>query len=108
MADAAVVLTTLGSAEAAARLGRELVELRLAACASVLPGMRSIYRWEGAIADEAEALLLLKTPPARVAALREALLARHPYDVPELLVLDARDVPEPYARWLDTETAETP
>ena len=104
MAEAALILTTLGSADDAARLGRELVERRLAACASVVPGVRSIYRWEGEIADQGEALLLLKTAPARATALRDELLARHPYEVPEVLVLDARGVPEAYAHWLDAET----
>ncbi len=64
MTDALVVLVTAPDAEVAARLARTLVEDRLAACGNVLPGLRSIYRWEGQVHDEPEALLLLKTTRA--------------------------------------------
>lgn len=98
---ASVVLTTVGSAEQAARLSRLLVEAGLAACVSVVPGVRSTYRWEGRVVEEDEHLLLIKVAVAGVEALRQRLLAEHPYDVPEVLVLDPTGVPEPYARWLE-------
>lgn len=105
MADdhAALVFTTVGSVEDAKRLSRLLVEERLAACVSVT-SVASTYRWEGRLVEEDERLLLIKTAPARVAALRERLLAEHPYEVPELLVLDATEVPEAYASWLEEST----
>ncbi|MDP9325857.1 MAG: divalent-cation tolerance protein CutA [Candidatus Dormibacteraeota bacterium] len=97
---AALVLTTVGSIDAAARIGRLLVEERLAACVTTVAGARSTYRWEGRVVEEEEQLLLIKTAPATVDRLRERLLAEHPYEVPEVLVLEAGGVPEPYARWL--------
>ena len=99
--EALLVMTTVGRGGDAARISRLLVEEHLAACVSVVGGMRSTYRWEGRVVEEGEVLLLIKTTPARLEVLRERLLAEHPYDVPELLVLDAGDVPEPYARWLE-------
>jgi uncharacterized protein involved in tolerance to divalent cations len=103
MADdhAGLVLTTAGNAADAARIGRVLVEERLAACVSTVPGVKSTYRWEGKVVEEEEHLLLVKTASAALGRLRARLLEIHPYDVPEFLVLDASDVPEPYARWLE-------
>ena len=100
-----VVLTTLGSAEAARRLVRELVDERLVACGNVLPGVTSIYRWQGAVQEEAEVLVVLKTTGARWNALRDAVRQRHPYEVPELLALPVSHALEPYAAWLARETA---
>jgi len=85
--DALVVLVTAPDAAAAAALARALVEARLAACGNVVPGVRSIYRWEGRVHDEPEALLLLKTTRAGFEALREAILRLHPYQVPEVVAL---------------------
>jgi periplasmic divalent cation tolerance protein len=101
---AVLLLTTVGSPEDAARIGRVLVEARLAACVSVLP-VRSTYRWRGAVVEEGEQMMLIKAPPGGVDRIRERLLAEHPYEVPELLVVDASGVPEPYRRWLDESTA---
>jgi len=100
MTDALVVLVTAPSAEEAARLARALVEARLAACGNVLPGLRSIYRWEGRVQDEAEALLLLKTTRDRFEALRDELLRLHPYDVPEVLALPVEAGSPAYLAWL--------
>jgi periplasmic divalent cation tolerance protein len=100
MADALVVLVTAPTAEVAAGLARALVEARLAACGNVVPGLRSIYRWEGRVADDAEALLILKTTRAGFPALREELLRRHPYQVPEVLALSVEAGSEPYLAWL--------
>jgi periplasmic divalent cation tolerance protein len=102
--EALVVLVTAPSAEEAARLARLAVEARLAACGSVVPGLRSIYRWEGRVHDEAEALLVLKTTRPRFEALRALLLAEHPYDVPEVLALPVEAGSEHYLAWLAGET----
>jgi periplasmic divalent cation tolerance protein len=99
-AGALVVLVTAPSAEKAAELARALVEERLAACGNVVPAIRSIYRWEGKVQDEAEALLVLKTTPARFEALRGRLLALHPYDVAEVLALPVAAGAAPYLAWL--------
>ena len=100
MTDVRVVLVTCPHAEAAATLARTLVEERLAACGNVLPGLRSIYRWEGEVLDEPEVLLLLKTTAARFEALHERVLALHPYQVPEVISLAVEAGHAPYLEWV--------
>ena len=103
--DALVVLTTLASADEAVALVRALLERRLIACGSVLPGARSLYRWQGKIADEQEAVVLLKTRSARLDALREAFVELHPYKVPELLALPVTYGLDRYLEWIGAETS---
>ena len=98
-----VVLVTAPTPERAAELARALVEERLAACGNVVPGVRSIYRWEGKVEDEAEALLVLKTTRARFEALRDRVLALHPYQVPEVLALRVEAGSERYLAWVAGE-----
>jgi periplasmic divalent cation tolerance protein len=100
MTEAVVVLVTAPTVESAAEMARALVEEGLAACGNVVPGVRSIYRWAGAIHDDPEAVLLLKTDRRLVAALKERLPALHPYQVPELLALPVEDGLSPYLAWL--------
>ena len=102
---ALLVLTTLGSADAAKSLVRGLVEDRLIACGTVLPSGQSIYRWRGAVTEESEVVVLLKTRVERWDALRAAVAKRHPYEVPELLAFPADHGLEPYLNWLAAETA---
>jgi periplasmic divalent cation tolerance protein len=102
--DALVVLVTAPSAEVAADLARALVEARLAACGNVLPGVRSIYRWEGKVHDEPEALLVLKTTRDRFEALRDEVLRRHPYQVPEVVAIAVEAGSERYLAWVGAET----
>jgi periplasmic divalent cation tolerance protein len=104
MTDVLVVLATAPSADKGAEIARALVEGRLAACGNVVPGVRSIYRWQGKVQDEGEVLLVLKTTRARFPALRERLLALHPYEVPEVLALPVEAGSEPYLAWVDAET----
>lgn len=99
-ADVLVVLVTTPTADAAAELARALVEARLAACGNVVPGLRSIYRWEGAVQDEPEALLVIKTTRALFEPLREAVLRRHPYQVPEVVALPVEAGSAPYLDWV--------
>lgn len=105
MTDALVVLVTVPGPDAAAGLARALVEERLAACGNVVPGLRSIYRWEGQVHDEAECLLVLKTTRARFEALREAVLRLHPYQVPEVLALPVEAGSAAYLAWLSAQVA---
>jgi len=100
MSDALVVLVTTPSPEEAARIARALVEERLAACGNVVPGLRSIYRWEGRVEDEAEALLILKTTAERFEAMRARTVDLHPYDTPEVLALPVAAGHAPYLAWL--------
>jgi periplasmic divalent cation tolerance protein len=96
---AALVLTTIGADADAAALARALVEARLAACVNVLPPMTSVYRWKGAVEEDREQQLVIKTSPATVAELQAWLLAHHPYETPEFLVLDASGS-DAYLRWV--------
>ena len=101
MSDRVVVLSTVGSAEDAARIARALVERRLAACVNVVAGVRSFYRWKGAVEEDEERLLVIKTRRDRFEALREALVALHPYELPETIVLPIDAGHAPYLTWLD-------
>jgi periplasmic divalent cation tolerance protein len=98
-----VVLTTLPDRTAAETIARALVEARLAACVQLVDGLRSIYRWDGRIEESAEIQLIAKTTPAAAPALVDRLRALHPYDVPEILTLDAT-ASASYGAWLHAET----
>ena len=104
MTDAVVVLTTLASEEEAVPLVRALLERRLVACGTILPAARSLYRWEGNVADEREAVVLLKTERAHLAALEAAFGELHPYKVPELLALPVHHGLARYLDWIGAET----
>jgi periplasmic divalent cation tolerance protein len=102
--EAVVVLTTVASSDEAVALVRSLLERRLVACGTVLPAARSIYRWEGRIADEPEHVVLLKTVSSRVPAIKEAFEQLHPYRVPELIALPVSAGLERYLGWIASET----
>jgi periplasmic divalent cation tolerance protein len=85
---------------AAPELARALVEQKLAACVNLLPGVRSIYAWEGQVCDEPETTLIIKAPASALSALRETLRRLHPYDVPEIVAL-AVDVAASHAPYVD-------
>lgn len=90
-------------AEVAADLARKLVEERLVACVNRLPAVQSVYRWEGAVEEAEETLLVLKTTADRVDALRQRLQELHPYDVPELLVFAVDSGLPAYLSWVAAE-----
>ena len=100
---AAVVLTTVGTRDDARRLARSLVEARLAACVQVVP-IESTYRWQGDVVEEGEVLLLVKTREDRYEALERAILAQHPYETPEVVMLPVRAGLPAYLSWLDGVT----
>ncbi|MEP7044968.1 MAG: divalent-cation tolerance protein CutA [Dokdonella sp.] len=99
-----LALCTAPNDDVAMRLARTLVEERLAACVSRIPGQRSTYRWNGEIQDDAEVLLLIKTTRERFDALKSRLPGLHPYAVPELIAFDAVDGLPAYLGWVATET----
>lgn len=101
MSERLVAFSTVAGAEDAERIARELVERRLAACVNVVPGLVSIYRWKDKIEREDERLLIIKTRRDRFPALREALAAIHPYEVPELIAIPIEDGSPAYLQWLD-------
>ncbi len=97
---ACIVLTTAANPEEARRLAQTLVEERLAACASLIPGVESIYRWKGEMESAAETMLLIKTGAEQLAALEARLHELHSYEIPEFLVLRVESCSHPYLEWL--------
>jgi periplasmic divalent cation tolerance protein len=95
-----VVLVTAPSEAAALDIGRKVVDERLAACVNVVPGITSIYHWQGQREETAEALLLIKTRPEGYAALQRRVLELHPYSVPEVLGLPVAEGAPAYVQWV--------
>ena len=94
-----LVLSTVGADFDARGLAHALVEARVAACVNIVPAIHSVYRWEGKVAGDDEQLLLIKTTADRLDALREELFKRHPYDVPEFVVIRI-ETSDAYGAWL--------
>jgi periplasmic divalent cation tolerance protein len=88
-----------GSADA---MAKTLVEERLAACVSVLPGMRSTFRWQGETHTDSEVLMLIKTTRERYPALANRLLELHPYELPEIIAVDVSAAHAPYSAWVES------
>lgn len=97
----AIVFTTAGTVDAAGAIARELVGRRLAACVNVVQGVRSVYRWQGAVHDDAETLLVIKTTTGRFEALRRAIREIHPYEIPEIVMIPVSDGDAAYLSWID-------
>ncbi len=97
---ARIVLTTVSSPEEADQLARTLVEERLVACATLLPAVQSVYRWQGAVETATETMLLLKTAAEQLPALEARLHALHSYETPEFLVLRVEAGSRGYLDWL--------
>lgn len=95
-----LVLCTFPDADTAASVTRTLVEEKLVACGNILPGLRSIYAWNGKIEDTAEVLVLFKTRSSAYARLEKRLLKLHPYDTPEVLAFEAGAASKAYAAWV--------
>jgi periplasmic divalent cation tolerance protein len=106
MTDKIVILSTCGTEAEAERIARNLIEARLAACVNIVPRVRSIYRWEGAIEEAAECLLVIKSSRALFDRLREALESAHSYDVPEIVALPVVDGAPAYLAWVDKNLAK--
>lgn len=104
MTDARTVYVTAADEDQAATLARALLERGLIACANLLPGMRSFYRWEGAVQDEGEVAMLLKTASSRVDQLVEAVEELHPYDTPCVVVWPIEAGSAAYLRWVVDES----
>ncbi|MCC7174399.1 MAG: divalent-cation tolerance protein CutA [Bryobacterales bacterium] len=108
MTDKIVVLSTCPNREEAERIARRLIERRLAACVNLLDGVKSVYRWRGAVEEAAEVLLVIKSRRALFDSIRAEIERLHSYDVPEVLALPAVDGSPAYLEWLDHETGEEP
>jgi periplasmic divalent cation tolerance protein len=104
MTEAMLVLTTLPNSDAAAEIARKVVAEKLAACANLLPALRSIYRWQGKVQDENEVLVLLKTQQRHYERLKARLLELHPYEVPEVIAIPVERGHQAYLEWIARET----
>ena len=93
------------SEDQAVRIAEDLLHLRLAACANVVPGVRSLYRWEGTVRRDVEVLLLLKTRHAKVARAIDRIVEQHSYGVPAVSVVPVEDCSDAFRSWLLEETS---
>ena len=100
MTDAMVILCTFPDAEKARQIGTHLVERQYAACINILPGVESIYQWQGKLCREGEVLALIKTTRQVFPVMSRELVALHPYDEPEVLALPVADGSAGYLDWL--------
>jgi len=99
-----VILVTVANQEEAVRIGEGVVKAKLAACANVVPGIQSIYRWKGKVVKSEEFLLILKSSKARYSELEKAIKAMHTYEIPEIIALPVKEGLDQYLRWVQTET----
>ena len=102
--DNILVFITASSEEEAARIAHALVAGRLAACVNIVKGMRSVYRWQGKIEDEAEVLMIAKTQGRLFGRLSEKVRELHSYTVPEVIAVPIISGAEAYLKWLKEET----
>jgi periplasmic divalent cation tolerance protein len=101
-----LVLTTVETRAQAEEIARVLVGERLVACVNILGACRSVYRWQGAVEEADETILLMKTGPARYPAFEQRLRELHPYELPEIVALAPEAVLPAYAAWVSGETRE--
>lgn len=98
-----LALTTCADQGSAEALAETLLEQHLAACVTILPGARSLYRWQGRVEYEAELVLLIKTRTDRFEALRACLLEHHPYELPELIAVPIESGSPAYLNWINQQ-----
>ncbi|BCS94261.1 Divalent-cation tolerance protein CutA [Metallosphaera sp. J1] len=101
-----LVISTLPGMEEGKRIARTLVEEKLAACVNLVPGLVSIYRWEGKVTEDSEVLALIKTNSDRLDELIKRLKELHPYKVPEILALDIKNGFKLYLEWIDESVSK--
>jgi periplasmic divalent cation tolerance protein len=106
-AEHALVFCTCPDEQSATRIAEALVDERLAACVNLLPGVTSLYRWEGQMQRDREVLALIKTTGARLALLTERLRALHPYQIPEIIAVPITAGLPDYLSWVTTCTNNT-
>lgn len=100
-----LVFCSFPDEEAAAAATTSLVAEKLVACGSIIPGVRSIYAWEGKLEDNTEVMVLFKTSGPLYAKLEKRLARLHPYETPEIVAIEAGAVAKPYAAWLAASLA---
>ncbi len=98
--DAIVVLTTVAETVEAETLARKIVGAKLAACVQILPPMKSVYFWDGAVQTDSEHLLLIKTLAVKFDDLKSFIQINHSYEMPEIIALEASAIAETYLGWM--------
>lgn len=101
---ATAVVTTVGTEEQANLIARELIARRQAACVNIVPGIRSVYRWQGKIVSDAEFLLIAKTPESEYEAVAATIRELHSYDLPEILTFDVGRGDPDFLEWIVSAT----
>tara|TARA_B100000927_G_scaffold121861_2_gene98258 strand:- start:1212 stop:1532 length:321 start_codon:yes stop_codon:yes gene_type:complete len=104
MSKVQIVLCSFPDLSKARHIGTLLIEKQLVACVNLIPSVESVFSWEGKITSEREVLAILKTTSERLVELEKEVLALHPYEVPEFLVVAADNGSEDYLRWVETVT----
>lgn len=102
-----VVLSTCPDLPTAQHIATELVSRRVAACVNLVPGVTSVYRWQGEIQTDSEVLMVMKTDSAHYPALEQAVRELHPYELPEIVAVTLDDGSAKYLRWITTTLEET-
>jgi len=105
--NALVVLSTLPDAVLAREIAARLVEERLAACVNIIPGLVSVYRWQDAVQQDDEVLMLMKTTQAGYRGLEQRLRDLHPYELPEIIAVPVGDSQADYLKWIIDSIAPT-
>jgi periplasmic divalent cation tolerance protein len=106
MTQARIVLSTAGSREEAEKIGNALVERRLAACVSIVPQVRSIYRWQGKVEQAEELLLIIKTTAKQFGSVRDLIRELHSYELPECVCIELENGSDAYLKWLEGSVGE--
>ncbi len=104
--DKIIVYVTTNSTDEAAKIGKELVEKRLAACCSILPAIQSIYWWEDTISEDAEVLLMIKSLKSAESTIVKTVLSLHSYKVPEIISVDIQGGNAKYLQWIENNVIE--
>ena len=99
-----VILVTAVNQEEARKIGKEMVDAKLAACANIIPGIQSIYRWKGKVVKAQEVLIILKSTRPRYRALEKAIKSMHTYETPEIIALPVKEGLNRYIGWVRSET----
>jgi len=100
-----LVITTITDIDKGKLLARQIIEQQLAACCNIVPGVASIYRWQGELCEDQECLLVMKTTEIRYTQLSKFILQQHPYETPELIALPVTQSTQEYLSWVIKETS---
>jgi periplasmic divalent cation tolerance protein len=98
-----VLFVTAPSMSVAKTLARSLVTQKLVACVNIVPGVQSVYTWEGRVQEDEEVLMIVKTVREQFEQVKRAVISEHPYDVPEVIGLEVKEGSEPYLDWVRSQ-----